>query len=132
MILFASCTYELGNRTWPMTTTAVRSSIDAMKVSVGIVVPSQLLTVVTFAPGTRSQIRRTEGKLRSVQATLLASPCNVKQDAAIDSATVTFGTIAIVPGGAPTIGASSSPTLRGMSHHPSLQASTPRSAHSVV
>ena len=43
-------------------------------------------------------------------------------------AMVTFWCMVTLPGGAPTIGATMSPTVTGMSHQPSSQARTPRVA----
>ena len=129
VIVSTSSRTPLRKRTWLSSTTATRLSIAWSTVSVGRVIPSQLRTVRTSAAGTECQTYPTVGKSRSAITTRPLGGRRSRQEAMTASAMVTLGTMAIDPGGAPTSGASRSPTRSGASHQPSSQARTPRVAH---
>src|SRR5437588_11706595 len=92
---------------------------------------SECATVTTSAPGQAFQTYITDGKFCASKTTFRRGPDQSKQEATTHSATLTFGSITTEPGGAPSSGASWSPTETGVSHQPfSVQARTPRVANS--
>src|SRR5438552_1714105 len=61
--------------------------------------------------------------------TRLRLPGRRKQDRTTSSATVTFWCMTVLPGGAPTMRPTWSPTVTGISHQPSPHERMPRSRH---